>query len=134
MKKLIIVLIVCILGVGGYLYYDKNIKNKPMEEEVNIDEMKELPKKAFSELREYIYTNNLKNVGKNSGEFDIRKVNIGKDKELYLNSNSYYYVTGGNIYMYVEYIYNDKYLCKMTISDDQDNIASFSYHRIDKEK
>ena len=133
MKKIIILLIVCTLGVGGYLYYDRNIKKKPIEENVNVEEMKELPKLAFRELRNYIVTNDLKTIGKNSGEFDIRKVNIGKDSELYLDSNSYYYVTDGNIYMYVEYIYDNKYKCKMTISDDEDNIAGFSYHLIDKE-
>ena len=50
----------------------------------------------------------------------------------YLEDNSYYYVTNGDIYMYVEYIYDSKYLCKMTISNNKENIASFTYDIIDK--
>lgn len=133
MKKLLIVLFVSIglFTFTGCDLFNKNVEEK--EEVVNTEEMKELPKKVFRELEEYKLRNNIKEVAKNAGDFDIRKVNIGKDKELYLNNKSYYYITNGNIFMYVEYVYDDKYLCKMTISDDEDNIGGFSYHLLDKE-
>ena len=133
MKKVIIVLLVMtsIFMFTGCDLFNKNTEEK--EVIVDTKEMKELPKIAFRELEKYINSNEIKNVAKNAGEFDIRKVNIGKNKELYLSDKSYYYVTNGNIFMYVEYIYNDEYLCKMTISDDEDNIAGFSYHLLDKE-
>ena len=132
MKKILTITLVlfCFLSVTGC---DLFKKEETKEVEINTKEMQELPKKAFKELKKYIDDNDIKNIAKNSGKFDIRQVNIGKDKELYLNENSYYYVTNGDIYMYVEYIYDEKYLCKMTINDDEDSIAGFSYHIIDKE-
>ena len=35
--------------------------------------------------------------------------------------------------MNVEYIYNKKYLCKMTIRDNENNIGSFNCELLDKE-
>ena len=133
MKKIFIVLLlmVSLFTFTGCDLFNKNTEEK--EEIVDTKEMKELPKKAFRELEDYVISHDIKNLAKNAGEFDIKKINIGKSKELYLNDNSYYYVTNGNISMYVEYIYDDKYLCKMTISEDDDNIAGFSYHLLDKE-
>ena len=133
MKKVLVVLFLTmsLFTFTGCDLFNKNTEEK--EEVVDTKVMKDLLKVAFRVSEKHVRNNNIKNLAKNSGDFDIRTVNIGKDKELYLSDKSYYYVTNGNIFMYVEYIYNDKYLCKMTISDDEDSIGSFSYHLLDKE-
>lgn len=131
MKKLLIVLSVSIILLTGCSLFNK--KSEEMEEIVDTKAMQDLPKIAFRELEIYKNSNDIKDVAKNLGEFDIKKVNIGNKNELYLNDNSYYYITDGNIFMYVEYVYDNKYIVKMTISDDIDNIGGFSYHLLDKE-
>jgi len=130
MKKLTKILLITLIlfSVTG-CFFDKKVEE--VEENVNTKEMKELPKVVFEKLEKYIKDNDIETVAKNMGEFDIRSIDMGNG--LYLNNNSYYYVSGGEVFLYVEYTYNKKYLVKMTISDTKDNIASFSYTRIDKE-
>ena len=124
MKKFISVLIIGLIMLTGC-----NSSNE-IKEEINTENMKELPKVVYEKLEEYVQENDIINEAKNSGNFDITKVDMGNN--TYLEDNSYYYVTNGDIYMYVEYIYDSKYLCKMTISNNKENIASFTYDIIDK--
>ena len=124
MKKFISVLIIGLIMLTGC-----NSSNE-IEEEINTENMKELPKVVYEKLEEYVQENDIINEAKNSGNFDITKVDMGNN--TYLEDNSYYYVTNGDIYMYVEYIYDSKYLCKMTISTNKETIASFTYDIIDK--
>lgn len=137
MKKVLITLLmgIIILNVTGC---DFNLFNKEEKEQgltdIQLKEAKELPKEAFRQLEKYIKKNNIKTEAKGEGKFDITKVNIGKNKELYLDKKSSYYVSNGDIFMNVEYIYNENYLCKMTIRDKEDNIGSFNCELLDKEK
>ena len=124
MKKFISILVISLIMLTGCNSTDEII------EEVNTEDMKKLPKVVYQKLEEYVQENDIINEAKNSGNFDITKVDMGNG--LYLENNCYYYVTNGDIYMYVEYIYDNKYLCKMTISNNKENIASFTYNIIDK--
>ena len=135
MKKVLITLLISIsvlVMTGCENPFNKKEEPKEMTD-LEIKEAKELPKKVFRQLETYVKQNNIKLEPKGEGNFDITKVNIGNTEELYLNENSSYYVSNGDIFMNVEYIYNKKYLCKMTIRDNENNIGSFNCELLDKE-
>ena len=137
MKKLLITLLFCLLTLNitgcDFNPFNKE-ENKQLLTDKQLKEAKELPKEAFRQLEKYVKNNNIKTEAKGEGEFDITKVNIGKNKELYLDKKSSYYISDGDIFMNVEYIYNDEYLCKMTIRDNENNIGSFSCNLLDKQQ
>ena len=127
MKKIGVLLLTlfCLFSITG-CFFDQPIEEQ--EEFVNTKEMEELPKVVFRKLKEYVDINDIKTEAKNKGNFNIKNIEISEG--VYLNNNSYYYVTNGNIFLYVEYVYKDKYLCKMTFSDNENSIGSFSYSLI----
>lgn len=125
MKKITILLTILLILTGCDIF---NKKEEPIEE-VNTKEMIELPKEAFRKLENYVKKNNIKTEARNTGTFDLTTIDLGKN--MHLNENSYYYVTNGDIFLHVEYIYNNKYLCTMTIRDSEDNVGSFSYKLLD---
>lgn len=130
MKKVIIILFIAVVCLGGYFYYDNKVKNQQIEE-FDTSKMQEMPKIVYEAVEKYAKENSISNIGRNEGILDIKTIDMGNN--TFLNENSYYYISGSSIYLYVEYIYkdnNDKYICKMTISSNKDNVKGFSYEKI----
>lgn len=95
-------------------YYSKEVvrkyKDTELKKNINLDDdnSHELCNNVYKKIEEYIYNNEIDNLDKDNTLLMIGTIPADSSLKYYPSSNSWYYVTDGDVYAYIELINGNK--------------------------
>lgn len=87
---------------------EKNVSKKDSKQELDEGSSRKYINNVYKKIEDYINKNNISFLDRDNTELVINMIPADNNLEYYPSSNSWYYVSDGKVYAYIEIIDNDK--------------------------